>query len=843
MRLKMKKSATSGIYLSISLLLFSFIFLGNKMKTSKVDIPVYKNPRYSIDERTDDLLKRMTLKEKIDMLGGTGFATKPNERLGIPELRMTDGPLGVRWERSTAFPAGICLSSSWNPTVAEKVGAAIGREVKGHDRHVILGPCVNIARIPQGGRNFESYGEDPWLASRMTVNYIKGVQSEGVAATVKHYACNNQEYERMFVDVKVDERTLNEIYLPAFKAAVQEADVLCVMNAYNKVNGHYCSENDYLLIDKLKKEWGYKWLVMSDWGAVHSTIPTANGGMDLEMPKGDFLNNNTLDEAVKNGIVKESTINDKVRRILKVIFKLGLFEKSSLKDESLLGSKENLDAALNASREGIVLLQNKNNILPLDFNKIKSLAVIGPNAAIERTGGGGSSRVNPLEAPSPLEILKKNFGDKVKINYSIGINLDAESTPIESKYLVSENGEEGLTGEYFDNMDLKGNPLVTRVDKKVNFNFGESGLPEGLGDNNFSVRWTGKIKAPESGKYMIEFVSDDGVRVWLNNKLECDFWNDHPPVSKNINVNFEAGKEYPIKIEYYQHAGGAIAMLGWYKPVDNPMDKAIETAKNCDAALLFVGTTASIETEGVDREDLVLPKNQDELIKKVTEVNPNTIVILTTGSPVLMNEWVNDVKGIIETWFGGEEMSFAIADVLSGAYNPSGKLPITFPKKWEDCSAFKTYKAQNGVSDYSDGIYMGYRHFDENKIEPLFPFGFGLSYTTYSYDNLKLTKQDNNSVKVTFELKNTGKVTGSEVAQLYVSEIKPEIDRPVKELKGFSKVNLDPGESKIIEIELNKNCFSYWNPATKQWKMDSGEFEILIGASSRDIKLKQKITL
>ena len=843
LRLIMKKSVIFGIFLTLCLLFFSIILLGNKMKNPKDDIPAYKNPKFSIDERTDDLLKRMTLEEKIDMLGGTGFATKPNDRLGIPELKMTDGPLGVRWDKSTAFPAGICVSSTWNPDIAEKVGAAIGREVKGHDRHVILGPCVNIARIPQGGRNFESYGEDPWLASRMTVDYIKGVQSEGVAATVKHFACNNQEYERMFVNVKVDERSLNEIYLPAFKAAVQEADVLCVMNAYNKLNGHYCSENDYLLIDKLKKEWGFKWLVMSDWGAVHSTIPTANGGMDLEMPRGDFLNSSTLAEAVKNGTVKESTINDKVRRILKVIFKLGLFEKPSLGDESLLGSKENKEAALNASREGIVLLQNKNNILPLDFNKIKTLAVIGPNADIERTGGGGSSRVDPLEATSPFEILKKNFGNKVKIKYSIGISLDGESSPIESKYLIADNGEEGLKAEYFDNMELKGNPVVTRVDKQVKFNYGESGLPEGFNNNNFSVRWTGKIKAPETGNYAIEFVSDDGVRIWLNNRLECDFWNDHPPVAKSININFEAGKEYPVKIEYYQHAGGAIAILGWYKPIDNPMDKAIEAAKNSDAALLFVGTTASIETEGVDREDLVLPKNQDELIKKVAEVNPNTVVILTTGSPVLMNEWIDDVKGIIETWFGGEEMSYAIADVLSGAYNPSGKLPITFPKHWEDCSAFKTYKAQEGVTEYSDGIYVGYRHFDKNNIEPLFPFGYGLSYTTFSYDNLRLTKFNNNSVKLIFNIKNTGNVPGSEVAQVYVHEINPNIDRPLKELKGFTKVNLNPGESKVVEIDLNKNSFSYWNPDTKQWTMNLGEFEILVGASSRDIKLRQNINL
>jgi beta-glucosidase len=843
MRLEMKITTSFKNYFTFVLVLISLFFSGSIMKNPKDEISPYKNPKFPIDERVEDLLKRMTLEEKIDLLGGTGFGTKPNERLGIPELRMTDGPLGVRWEKSTAFPSGINLAATWDPDLAKEVGAAIGREVKGHDRHVILGPCVNIARIPQGGRNFESYGEDPFLASRMTVDYIKGVQKEGVAATVKHFACNNQELERMYVDTKVDERTMNEIYFPAFKAAVQEADVLCLMNAYNKVNGHYCSENDYLLIDKLKKEWGFKWLVMSDWGAVHSTIPTANGGMDLEMPTGEFLNKNTLMDAIKNGTVKESTINDKVKRILRVIFKLGLFERPSLKDESLLGSKENRTVAFNASREGIVLLQNKDNILPLDFNKIKSLAVIGPNANVARTGGGGSSQVDPIVAPGPLEILKKNFGDKVKINYAVGVNIESEAQSIETKYLRTGKGEEGLFGEYFDNMELKGNPSFTRVDKQVHFNFSDNGPKEGFSKINYSVRWTGKIKAPETGKFIIDFVSDDGVRVWLDNKLEIDFWNDHGPVSRSFEINFEKDKEYPIKIEFYQRGGSAVAFLGWYKPTENPLDKAIQAAKNSDIAILFVGTSAFIETEGIDRENLRLPKNQDELIKLITGVNPNTIVVLNTGSPVLMNEWLYKVKGVIEAWFGGQEMSYAISDVLSGAFNPSGKIPVSFPKNWEDCSAYKIYGKENGITEYSDGIYVGYRHFEKNNIEPLFPFGYGLSYTHFEYSNLKLTKINSETVKATFEIKNVGKKAGADVAQLYVRDIESKIDRPFKELKGFKKVHLKTGESKKVEITLDKNSFSYWDPTSRQWTLQEGDFEILVGASSKDIKLKEKVTL
>ncbi len=806
----------------------------------------YRNKDLSIEERVNDLLSKMTLEEKIDLLSGTGFATKPIERLSIPELRMTDGPLGVRWEKSTAFPSGICISASWNPAIAHKVGAAIGREVKGHDRHVILGPCINIARIPQGGRNFESYGEDPHLAARMAVEYIKGVQSEGVAATVKHFACNNQEYERAFVDVKVDKRALNEIYLPAFKAAVQEANVLCVMNSYNKVNGHFASENDVLLIDKLKKEWGYKWLVMSDWGAVHSTIPTANGGMDLEMPTGEYLNNITLKDPLKTGAVKESAIDDKVRRILRVIFKLGLFEKPSLKDENLIGTLENRKVALEAAKEGIVLLKNKDNILPLDFSKLKSIAVIGPNAEVCRTGGGGSSMVDPLEAPSPLEILRNKFGDKVKINYAAGIQLEGVGMPIETKYLVTNNGEPGLVGEYFEKMELEGKPTLVRIDTMINFDFGKSGLPAGFPKYNFSVRWTGKIKFPKTSEYTLEFISDDGVRLWLDDSLMIDYWNDHAPEPKSICRKFETNKDYRIRIEYYQHDGGAIAKLGWTMPDYDPIKPVLTVAKNSDVALLFMGDAYNIETEGMDRENLALPRFQDTLIEEVAKVNKNTIVVLNTGSPVLMDRWLGKVKAVVQTWFGGQEMSYAISEILSGSYNPSGKLPITFPKRWEDCSAYTTYKEKDSVTEYSDGIYVGYRYFEKNNIEPLFPFGYGLSYTTFKYKDLKaktFARVVQPEIDISLNVSNTGKYSGEEVIQVYVQNITPIVDRPVQELKAFKKVFLKIGETKNIHFSLDKNAFAYYNVEKNEWTVDPGKYAIHIGSSSKNIRLTEIIEL
>jgi beta-glucosidase len=806
----------------------------------------YKDTKALIEERVNDLLSRMTLEEKINLLGGTGFATKPNERLGIPELRMTDGPLGVRWEKSTAFPSGICLGATWNPALAYNVGAAIGREVKGHDRHVILGPCVNIARIPQGGRNFESYGEDPYLTTRMAVDYIKGVQSEGVAATIKHFACNNQEYERMFVDVKVDERALNEIYLPSFKGAVQEANVFCVMNSYNKVNEHHASENDALLIDKLKKEWGFQGLVMSDWGAVHSTIPTANSGMDLEMPTGKYLNNSTLAQPLETGAVKESTIDNKVRRILRVIFKLGLFEKPSLKDESLIGSLENRKAAFEAAKEGIVLLQNKDNILPLDFSKLKSIAVIGPNAMVCRTGGGGSSRVDPLEAPSPLKILEKKFGDRVKINYAAGIRLEGDGLPIESKYLITNNGESGLVGEYFDNMELKGKPAFVRIDTIVNFDFGETGPKAGFQKNNFSVRWTGHLRAPKTSEYILEFISDDGVRLWLGDTLLINYWDDHAPEPRSVKVKFETSKEYKIKIEYYQHHGSAVAKLGWSTPDDNPMKSVLEAAKSSDVAILFVGDGPNIETEGADRENLVLPRNQDELIEAVAKVNKKTIVVLNTGSPVFMEGWLGNVNAVMQAWFGGQEMSYAVSEVLSGSYNPSGKLPITFPKRWEDCSAYTTYKAKDSVTEYSDGIYVGYRHFEKKNIEPLFPFGYGLSYTTFEYKDLKteiVAGVAQPEVNGSLNVSNTGKCNGAEVVQVYVRNIESVVDRPVKELKAFIKVALKAGETQNVQFKLNKNAFAYYNVEKKDWTIEPGKYAIQIGSSSKDIRLTEIIEL
>ena len=831
----------------IALLSLNFKDSGEGIKMESA----YLNKSLTIEERVDDLLKRMTLEEKIDMLGGTGFETKAIERLGIPPLNMTDGPLGVRWDNSTALPSGILLGATWNPDIVTEFGKVLATETKAKGRHVILAPCVNIARIPMGGRNFESFGEDPFLTSRITVNYIKGVQEENVAATVKHFAANNQEHQRDFVNTIVDERTLNEIYFPAFKSAVEEANVLAVMCAYNKLNGPYCSENDYLLIDVLKNIWKFNGLVMSDWGAVHTSIPVFNSGLDLEMPTGYYLNKETLLEKIKNDELSEAKLNDKVKRILRVMFTIGLFDPDYDRDKydsTKINTAKHKKVALDVAKDGIVLLKNENSILPLDLNKIKSIAVIGPNSRVAVTGGGGSSMVVPFGSVSPLEALQNKIGDKVKINFAQGSMIDGDTNPIDPKFLFVDKDEKenGLKGEYFTNMNLEGEPARLNIDKIISFIWNDKGPFEDFQKDNFSVRWTGYIKPDKSDKYTFDVSSDDGVRLYIDDKLVINDWNDHAVLTNSYTMELNAGQLYKIKLEYYEKGGGAIVKFGWRKPNDQLIVDALNTAKSSDVAIVFAGTNYNYESEGFDRKDLILPNEQDELIKKVAEVNPNTIVVLTTGSPVLMNEWLDKVDGLVEAWFAGEQAGNAIADILLGETNPSGKLPMTFPMKWEDCSAFNTYKKEDGTTRYEDGIYVGYRHFEKNNIQPLFPFGFGLSYTTFRYNDLKLSSKEinqNDKLTVSLNLKNTGKVKGSEIVQLYVRDIQASVDRPVKELKGFKKVSLNPGEEKNVEFTIDKKELSFFDPKLKDWTAESGEFEILIGSSSQDIKLKEKFNL
>lgn len=803
----------------------------------------------TVEKRITALISRMTLEEKVNLLGGIDeMDTKPISRLGIPAIRMNDGPLGVRIpERMTAFPAGIAMGASFDPALVQNVAKAIADETRFVGHNMLLGPCVNISRNPFGGRNFESFGEDPFLSSHLAVGYVRGVQGQNVLASVKHFALNEQEYERMSINVTADPRTMFEMHFPMFKAAI-DAGSWTVMASYNKVNGAHATQNDFLMNQVLKKRWGFKGFVVSDWEATHSVVEAANAGLDLEMPSGLHFGPQLV-AAVREGKVKDAVIDDKVRRILRAMFVIGLMDPSFAPAvPAPLGpdSAEHHDIALKLARESAVLLKNEDGLLPIRPHAVRSIAVVGPNAATLRTGGGGSSHVDADDATSPLKALQSRLARTVRINYALGARLPADLDIVPSEHLRPEadSDTQGLKAEYFDNMDLAGPPKLVRVERTVDLNTDMS-RTQGFKEN-FSVRWTGFLSVPATGDYGLSTLSDDGVRVFIDDTEIISNWRDHGLTVDNATMRLEAGTSYAVRIEYYQHGGGATMQFGWVPPHANLLAEAVATAKRSDVAVVFAGMGTD-ESEGFDRANMDLPDGQDALIKAVAAANPNTIVVLTGGNPVRMGQWINNVKGLIHVWYPGQEGGQAIVDLLTGVVNPSGKLPVTFIKRWEDSPAFGNYPGQNGQVNYAEGIFVGYRYADKQGLQPQFPFGFGLSYTTFAYSDLRVRTLDSSAknprVQVTFTLTNTGAVEGAEVAQLYVGEIAPTVPRPPKELKGFRKVMLKPGQSQTVSIELNGSAFSYFEAKSMAFKANPGKYTVSVGGSSRDLPLTQEMTL
>lgn len=794
-------------------------------------------PNREIEKQVENLLKQLTLDEKLSLLAGTGFDTVPIPRLGIPSLKMTDGPVGVRLAPATSFPSSIALAASFDAELIQRVAQAIAQETKAKGKNVLLGPCVNIQRTPFGGRNFESFGEDPFLAAQMAVAYIKGMQSENVIPSVKHFAANNQEENRHTIDVLVDERALHEIYFPAFKASVKEANVWSVMSAYNKLNGFYASENDYLLNDVLKKRWGFKGLVMSDWGAVNSTVPTIKSGLDLEMPTASFLNAETVKKALKSKEISESNIDEMVRRLLRVMYVAGVMDGKSSQNASI-DTPEHRKIAREAATAGIVLLKNEKEILPIDTKRVHTIAVVGPNADKARIGGGGSAQVVPFYSVSPLEGLSNVIGEKVKIEFSPGIIALEDTKPIPTENLrTTDMKSNGLSGEYFANMNFEGRPAFTRIDSTLDFHWATGSPSKNFPADLFSNRWTGYLVSPVSGKYSISLSSNDGGRLYLDDKLIVDVWGDHATLTGTAIIELRANERQQIRVDHYESRGNADLVLGWRLLEDNILQKAAETARDADVAIVFAGLSDAAEAESRDRTDLNLPKEQEDLIEAVVKANPNTIVVMTSGAPVLMDKWIRKVPAVLQAFYYGQEGGNAIADVLFGKVPPSGKLPATFLRRWADSNAFGRYPGDGKSVAYDEGILVGYRWFDTKNIEPLFPFGHGLSYTNFKYSGLRLVKGKDADLTVQFEIENTGKYDAAEVAQVYVQDVQSSLPRPLKELKGFQKVFLKAAEKKSVSIALNQNAFAFYDPEKQTWIAEKGDFKILVGSSSRDIRL------
>ena len=683
-------------------------------------------------EKAKALVAQMTLEEKASLCSGqTEWTTKPIERLGLPSIFMTDGPHGLRktigfdFTKSvlaTCFPTASAVASSWNTTLAQKMGATIATECQANDVQILLGPGVNMKRSPLGGRNFEYYSEDPVLAGSMATAFINGVQSQGVGTSMKHFAANSQELERMSNNSTIDERTFHEIYLAAFEMAVKQAQPWTVMCSYNKIDGIYASENENLLTTILKKSWGYEGFVVSDWGAVNDRAKGVNAGMGLEMPSSGGVNDKKIVDAVKAGTLSESRLDEVVMDVVAITLKASA---NHIKNVVVDNNKQN-QIAQEVSSECIVLLKNDNQILPLKTT-LKKVAVIGEFAKTPRYQGAGSSQVRPTQLNNAFEelpkaMIKKKKNDPAKIVKSV------------------------------------------------------EGLPKKVQETQYS---------------------------------------------------FSTG---------YNEAGDA---------TDAQIAEAVQNAKTADVVLLYVGLPSIFESEGYDRANMDLPAGHNKLIEAVAKANKNVVVILMNGAPVTM-PWKNKVSAIVEAYLGGQAGGGALADVLSGNINPSGKLSETFPARLEDTPTSLDFPSKDGNAKYGEGIYIGYRYYDQKKIEPNFPFGFGLSYTTFAYSNIKInttSAKDTDKITVSIDLKNTGKVAGKEVVQLYIHEQEAQVSRPENELKHFDKIELQPGQTKTVSFDLNSRDFAYFSTVSHDWAIKSGKFDIRIGSSSRNLPLQQTIEI
>jgi beta-glucosidase len=810
----------------------------------------------AIDQKVEAIVSKMTLEQKIDLLGGVNnFDVRGYPEFSLPLLHTADGPIGVRNDGpATVMAGGISLASTWDPSLAEKVGVQIGRDARGKGKHFLLGPGVNIYRSPLNGRNFEYFGEDPFLASRIAVNYIEGVQSQGVAATVKHYMGNNSEFDRHNSDSVIDERAMREIYLPVFEAAVKEAHVAAVMDSYNLTNGEHLTQNSRLNNEILKKEWGFQGILMSDWDATYDAVGAANGGLDLEMPSGKFLNREKLLPAIKDGKVSEDTLNDKVRRIMRTELEFGWPDRNQQELSVPRLNLEGRKVALQAAREGMVLLKNENNLLPLNKSKTKRIAVIGPDAYPAVPVGGGSAQVVPFGSISFLQGISNYLGANANasVTYANGL-MSLARAALSTEFQTNETGGRGLKLENFNNEDLSGQPSSTGATQHINLgvpfdlssiNFDEIDFSSLITNSGSSERWTGFYVPKTAGTFDI-FVqqggfSPSGFRMYLDGKLLFDNWDNQKFIVTQASASLDAA---PHKIVFEHHTGpgfgppfvrmGIVPQGVWVDPA------AEQLAANADAVVLAVGYNPTTETEGWDRT-FELPPGQNELIQKVTAKNKNTIVAITSGGGMDMGPWIDKVPAILETWYPGQEGGTALAEILFGDVDPSGHLAATFERSWEDNPAHDNYYPEKGSNRvvYKEGIFVGYRGYEHNKTKPLFPFGYGLSYTNFKYSNLKTDDR-----QVSFDVTNTGKLAGDAVPQVYIAAENSSVPRPIKELKGFSRVTIEPGKTRRITVPLSSRAFAYYDVDQKQWRADKGDYDVLVGSSSEQIDLRGKIPL
>ena len=841
-----------------SLLVASLLFI-NTIFVVIVAAQAPAPPSEAVDARAHALMSKLTLEQKIQLIAGVDdMFTNAMPSIDLPRFKMSDASVGVRsWGPTTAYAGGAALAATWDTTFARKLGESLGRDARARGVNFLLGPGVNIARSPICGRNFEYLSEDPFLNSRLVVPYIEGVQSQGVIATVKHFAVNNQEYSRHDTDSEVDERTLREIYLPAFEAAVTKGHVDAVMNSYNLVNGVHATQNQFLNLKVLKGEWGFQGILMSDWDSTYDGVAAANNGLDLEMPSPRFMNTKTLLAAVKDGRVKESAIDDKVLRLLRTGLRYSFTDRPQFDPSNSTYSVADRPVAFEGARESLTLLKNDNRILPLDAAKIKTIAVIGPDAWPAVPGGGGSSESTAFAPVSIVAGIANLVEPDVHVLYTRGL-------PEMNDVFWRTHWEGTVKLETYAGKDFAGSPETTTVAAVADWQPGLWWVPADKSPH--SVRYTAAYKAAKYGKYLLlaAIADEEGLKLSVDGRQM-----PIPPHAEGLaplsyTLDLTAGQTVQVVADYLPRAPGVHLSLGLANESELISEEAKKYAAAADVAVVAVGFNPGTESEATDRT-FTLPWGQDALIEAVANANPHTIVTITAGGGVDTRRWLDKVPVLLHTFYPGQEGGTAVAEVLFGKQNPEGKLPVSFDRSWEDNPSYPYYYPMPGADTrlrvaendlppvqltighvkYEDRLMVGYRYWTTTGKHPLFPFGYGLSYTTFSFANLQVptTAPCGSEVTVTFDVTNTGQTAGAEVAQLYVSDPSAKAKRPERELKGFEKVRLSPGETRHVTLNLDARAFSYWSESEHKWTIDAGKFVIFVGDSSENTPLHGDLTL
>ena len=837
----------------------------------------------SVDQspRVAEILSKLTIDEKIDLVTGLDmWHTRGVPRLDVPSMKVTDGPNGARGDglmgsgtATACIPSGSALGATWDPELVERLGALLADEARAKGAHVLLAPTINLHRSPKGGRNFECYSEDPILAGRLAAAFVKGVQSRGVATTPKHFVANDSEFERNTIDSRVDERTLREVYLVPFEHAIKQGGSWGLMSAYNRLNGDFCSENEWLLETVLREEWGFAGFVVSDWFALRSTAGSVNAGLSLEMPGAGNWYGPKLALAIKRGDVEEAALDRIAADVLRACERTGVLDGEGRSDETTLDRVEDRALVREAAAAGTVLLRN-DGTLPLAAESLTTVALIGPNAYRGRVMGGGSAKVAAYRETSPFEALSKRLGDGVALRYARGSNIDRSTSPLSAPLLDGE-----VVVDYYAGHELKGDVLATKNPSELSFLALGEPAPS-VPANAYSFRARCRVLPTASGRYELRLIQCGRARVLIDGEVVLDATKgDYPrgdtffgmgSIEITQQLELRAGTPVELSLEYSNRdaimlSGATVGLVALVEP--DLVAEAEQLAAESDIVIVVVGTNDDWETEGRDRDLFELPGDQPELIRRVAAANPRTIVVINAGAPHCV-DWLDAPAATLQIGFAGQELGDALVDVLFGDVDPGGRMPTSVPARYEQFAAYVNYPGENGTVRYGEGVFTGHRWHDALGIPAAIPFGHGLSYTSFSIGApvMPSTLPAGGTLTVEVEVTNTGTRKGSEVVQVYVEPIAPRLARPIRELKGFAKLALEPGAKTTVRIELDARAFAYYDVAnaghakmleglpvpagtgTKHrnapgWYVDPGEYRIAIGRSSADIVAVADLTI